>query len=260
MKTVSELWQLMLAEAKTQALNEPVLTGFYHSNILNHTSLAAALAFFIASKLGADALPVRQIQSVFNEAMAQQPTIVESACKDIEACYERDPACDQYSMPLLYFKGYHALQAYRVSHWLWTQQRYDLALFLQNRISMEFDVDIHPAAQLGCGIMIDHATAVVVGETAVIGNNVSLLHAVTLGGSGRGDDRHPKIADGVLIGAAAKLLGNISIGEGAKIAAGSLVLEDVAAHTTVAGVPSRVIGRPPDDQPALNMNQQINEP
>ena len=161
-------------------------------------------------------------------------------------------------MPLLFFKGFHALQCYRVAHWLWQQSCYQLALFLQNRISVQFAVDIHPAAKLGSGIMVDHATGVVIGETAVIGNNVSLLHSVTLGGSGCGDtDRHPKVGDGVLISTGAKVLGNVIIGEGAKIAAGSLVLVDVAPHTTVAGVPSRVVGHPAVDQPALDMDQHI---
>jgi len=257
----SQLWASMVEEIKIQHDREPLLAGFFHSCILNHDSLQTALGFYLAMKLASNAISGMSLQQVFDQALADDPTIVDSVACDIEACYERDPACDQYSIPFLYFKGFHALQAYRLSHWLWQQKRHDLALFLQNRISMVFDVDIHPAAILGRGIMIDHATAVVIGETAVLGNNVSLLHGVTLGGTGCEEgDRHPKVADGVLISAGAKLLGNISIGEGVKIAAGSLVLEDVAPHTTVAGVPARVIGRPVDELPALSMNQQINEP
>jgi serine O-acetyltransferase len=161
-------------------------------------------------------------------------------------------------MPLLYFKGYQAIQGQRIAHWLWQHQRSAMALYFQHRIACEFDVDIHPAARIGHGIMLDHATGLVVGETAVIGDNVSLLHGVSLGGSGccRGD-RHPKIGSGVMIGAGAKLLGNIRIGDGAKIAAGSVVLQDVDAHTTVAGVPAEVVGSPLADQPALSMNQSL---
>lgn len=256
----SRVWQLILAEARTQAEQEPLLASFYHANIINHASLASALAFHIASRLGSAAVPALLLQEVFDQAMAADPAILHHACLDIEACFQRDPACDQYSMPFLYFKGYHALQAYRIAHWLWLQQRPELALFLQNRIATVFDVDIHPAARLGWGIMIDHATGVVIGETSVIGNNVSLLHSVTLGGCGsQQGGRHPRVSDGVLISTGAKLLGDIHIGEGAKIAAGSLVLEDVAAHTTVAGVPARIIGRPLEDQPSLNMNQQIGD-
>ncbi|MEE8056548.1 MAG: serine O-acetyltransferase [Pseudomonadales bacterium] len=252
------IWSAIVAEVEIQSEKEPVLTSFYHSSILNHSSLGSALGFHIASKLSTGTVPGMLIQQVFTEAIEDNPVIINSIYHDLEAYYRRDPACDQYSMPFLYFKGFHALQAYRIGHWLWQKERYDLALFLQNRISTIFDVDIHPAAKLGWGIMIDHATGVVIGETAVIGNDVSLLHSVTLGGCGSAEGaRHPKIAEGVLISAGAKLLGNISIGEGAKITAGSLVLEDVAAHTTVAGVPAKITGRPVDDQPALNMNQQI---
>lgn len=199
------------------------------------------------------------IGQVLDQALSSDDGIVESVCKDLIAYRTRDPACNEYSIPLLYMKGFHALQAYRISHWLWRQDRKPLALFLQNRISSVFDVDIHPAARIGSGIMIDHATGVVIGETSVIGDDVSLLHAVTLGGCGSAEGaRHPKIADGVLISAGAKVLGNISVGAGAKIAAGSLVLEDVAPHTTVAGVPAKTVGRPIEAQPALGMNQQIN--
>jgi serine O-acetyltransferase len=254
------LWQQLLKEAKEQAEREPVLASFFHASILNHKTLASALAHHIAAQLGSDAAPALLIQEVFDEALAEEPELVEQVCADLQAYYDRDPACDQYSLPFLYFKGFQALQAYRIAHYLWQNQRYELALFLQNAIAVKFDVDIHPAAKIGRGIMIDHATGVVIGETAVIGDNVSLLHSVTLGGSGCSHgDRHPKVGNGVLISTGAKLLGNIHIGDGAKIAAGSLVLADVAAHTTVAGVPARIVGRPQEEQPALDMNQQINE-
>ena len=257
----TQLWATMVEEIAVQCDDEPLLVSFFHSCILNHHSLEAALSFYLGMKLGSDTVSGMSLQQVFDEALTADATIIDSVACDLEAYFTRDPACDEYSMPFLFFKGFHALQAHRLSHWLWQQQRYDLALFLQNRISVVFDVDIHPAAILGRGIMIDHATAVVIGETAVIGDNVSLLHGVTLGGTGCEEGgRHPTVADGVLISAGAKLLGSIYIGEGVKIAAGSLVLEDVAPHTTVAGVPARAMGQPVDDQPALNMNQQISEP
>lgn len=259
MSVQSELWQKITQEAREQSLCEPVLASFYHANILSQRCLGDAVASHIASKLGNKSVSSMIIRQVFKEAMDDDPLIVDSMCEDILACHERDAACDQYSMPLLYFKGFQALQAYRIAHWLWRQERCLLALFLQSRISSVFDVDIHPAAKIGHGIMIDHATGVVIGETVVLGNNVSLLHSVTLGGCGSEEgDRHPKVADGVLISTGAKLLGNIKIGQGAKIAAGSLVLSDVDAHVTVAGVPAKVVGKPAAKQPALDMNQQIN--
>jgi serine O-acetyltransferase len=254
------LWSIIVSEAKQQGINEPVLASFFHANILSHRDFSSALSFQIASKLGSDSVPTLVLRQTFEECFLADKKIVESATNDLVAWYERDPACDQYSIPLLYFKGFHALQAYRIAHWLWLQERFALALFLQNAVSTVFDVDIHPGATMGSGIMIDHATGVVIGETSVVGNNVSLLHAVTLGGCGsRVNDRHPKVGNGVLISTGAKLLGDITVGDGAKIAAGSLVLVDVEPHTTVAGVPSRVVGRPLDEQPALEMNQQIND-
>jgi serine O-acetyltransferase len=200
------------------------------------------------------------VREVFEEALSADPGIGVAMRADIKAYKDRDPACDKFTMPFLYFKGFHALQAQRVSHWLWQQQRQPLALYLQNQISQVFGVDIHPGARIGQGIMIDHATGVVVGETAVIGDDVSMLHAVTLGGSGcQGGDRHPKIGSGVLISAGAKILGGITVGDGAKVGAGSVVLESVPAHTTVAGVPAKVVGRPQCEAPALNMDHQLGE-
>lgn len=177
---------------------------------------------------------------------------------DICAVKERDPAVDYYSIPLLYLKGFHALEAYRVGHWLWNQGRRALATYLQNQISVVFGVDIHPAAKIGRGIMLDHATGIVVGQTAVIENDVSILQNVTLGGTGKEHgDRHPKIREGVMIGAGAKVLGNIEVGAGAKIGAGSVVLNPVPAHTTVVGVPAKEVGHPQCDKPSLNMDQGI---
>lgn len=257
---VDELWLAMTSEARDYGQNEPVLASFYHASILNHGSFADALSFHIASKLGCDSVPAMLIRDVFSEAFSSDPAIVSAAAMDIRAHFDRDPACDHYGMPFLYFKGFQAIQAYRIAHWLWLQKRESLALFLQNRIASVFDVDIHPAAVIGCGVMVDHATGLVIGETAVVGNNVSMLHSVTLGGCGSGPGpRHPHIHDGVLISAGAKVLGNIVVGEGAKIAAGSVVLNSVAPHTTVAGVPAKQVGVLSTDMPALNMDQNISD-
>jgi len=254
------VWQAIREEAKQASLDEPVLASFYHATILNHASFEAAISFHLANKLDSQAVPAMMIREVFELALDGDPGLALAMLRDIQAYRERDPACDQFIMPFLYFKGFHALQAHRIAHWLWSEQRQALALYLQNQISQVLGVDIHPGARVGSGIMIDHATGVVVGETAVIEDNVSLLHSVTLGGSGCGSgDRHPKIRQGVLISAGAKILGNIEIGEGAKVGAGSVVLEPVAPHTTVAGVPAVVVGRPTVEQPALNMDHQLNE-
>ena len=252
------IWLAIRAEAKTASLEEPMLASYFHASILNHQTFEAAISFHMANKLHSAAVQAMTVREVFQEALASDPSIGEAMRADIRAYEERDPACDKFTMPFLYFKGYHALQAQRVSHWLWQRNRKALALYLQNQISQAFGVDIHPGAKIGKGIMIDHATGVVVGETAIIGDDVSMLHSVTLGGSGRSSgDRHPKIGRGVLISAGAKILGPITVGEGAKIGAGSVVLESVPAHTTVAGVPARIVGRPQCKQPELNMDHQF---
>ncbi len=255
---MADLWETIRQEAQQCSESEPVLASYYYANILNHATIAAALAFNLALRLDSPALPATLVREVCDQALTVETRLRRAIEADIVAYYERDPACDRYSMPLLYFKGYQAIQAQRIAHWLWHQGRRALSLYIQSRIACVFDVDIHPAARIGEGVMLDHATGLVVGETAVIGNNVSLLHGVSLGGSGcSGGDRHPVIGDGVLISAGAKLLGNITVGEGAKVAAGSVVLEDVPPHTTVAGVPARVVGRPGVEQPALAMNQSL---
>lgn len=252
------VWETVRREAGDAAAKEPILASFLHATILNHKSLESALSFHLANKLDsptASALLVREVI----EAAFSQNELGAAMRADLQAIKERDSACDNYCTPFLYFKGFHALQAYRVAHWLWQQQREALALFLQNRISGVFAVDIHPAARLGEGIMIDHATGVVIGETAVVGNNVSIMQSVTLGGTGKEEgDRHPKVGDGVLISCGAKILGNIRIGEGAMIGAGSVVLQEVPAHTTAAGVPAKIIGKPGCQSPALEMNHSLN--
>src|SRR5690625_3379563 len=199
------------------------------------------------------------IREVFDAAMAQDPEIEAAMRADIRAHRERDPACDRYFTPFLFFKGYHALQAYRVGHCLWRSERRSLALYLQHQISQMVYVDMHPGARIGRGIMIDHAAGVVVGETAVVEDNVSILHAVTLGGTGReGGDRHPKIREGLLISAGAKILSNIDVGAGAKVGAGSEVLDSVPARTTVAGVPARIVDRPRCESRARDMYHELN--
>lgn len=255
-----DVWQIIRAEAEEASRAEPVLASFYHAAILNHPTFAGAISFHLANKLDSQAMPALIVREIFMEAMQADATIEIAMRADIYAHRERDPACETYSMPLLFFKGYQALQSHRIAHWLWNQNRASLALFLQNQISQEFDVDIHPGARIGKGIMIDHASGVVMGETVIVEDNVSLLHDVTLGGSGHTKgQRHPIIRRGVLIGVGAKILGNLEVGEGAKIGAGSLVLESVAPHTTVAGVPAKVIGHPVVAEPAFNMDHRLQD-
>tara|TARA_R110000823_G_scaffold125385_10_gene252140 strand:- start:1040 stop:1864 length:825 start_codon:yes stop_codon:yes gene_type:complete len=248
-------WQQIREEASLHASEEPILASFLHATILNHAQLEMALSFHLASQLDSPTASSLLLREVMLEAMNSDAGIRAAVRDDLRAVKERDSACHELYIPFLYFKGFHALQTQRVAHWLWQNGREPLALFFQNRMSVEFSVDIHPAARMGHGIMLDHATGLVIGETAVVGNNVSILQSVTLGGTGKDEgDRHPKIGNGVLISAGAKILGNIRVGEGAKVGAGSVVLEDVPPHTTVAGVPAKVVGRPSSDQPALDMD------
>lgn len=254
----SELWATIRGEVFKEANAEPILASFLHATVLKHEALENALSFHLASKLATPSLPAMLVREMFDEAFAKEPNIIAQACADLEAVRLRDPASHGYCYPFLYFKGFHALQSYRVAHWLWQKDRRALAVHFQNRISEVFGVDCHPAAKIGAGILIDHATGVVIGETAVVEDNVSMLHEVTLGGTGKQlGDRHPKVRQGVLIGAGAKILGNIEIGEGAKIGAGSVVLDPVPPHTTVAGVPAKIVGRSEVGSPALEMDQQF---
>jgi len=252
------VWQRICTETKKQADQEPILASFLHATILNHSTLEQALSFHLANKLDSPTASSLLLREVILDAFTSDTCIPKALRADLLAVEERDSACNELSIPFLYFKGYHALQTHRVTHWLWQQGRQSLALFFQNRMSSEFGVDIHPAAKMGYGIMLDHATGLVIGETAVVGNNVSILQSVTLGGTGKDEgDRHPKICDGVLISAGAKILGNICVGEGAKVGAGSVVLEAVPPHTTVAGVPAKIVGRPASDQPAREMQHDF---
>ena len=252
------IWDAIREEATRDAEQEPMLASFLYSVVLNHKSLEDALSFLLANKLGSTTVPAVSMRDLIDEAFSNDPAIGVAIRADIEAVCTRDPACRGYSVPLLYFKGFHAIQAYRVAHYYWMQDRKPLALYLQSRISEALAVDIHPGARLGKGLFFDHATSIVIGETAVVGDDFSMLHEVTLGGTGKqGGDRHPKVGKGVMIGAGAKVLGNVIIGEGAKIGAGSVVLEDVPAHCTVAGVPARQVGYPAHALPALEMDQRI---
>ena len=252
------VWRTMRQEAAAKAAEEPILGSYFHATVLNHDSFRSALSFRLASKLDNPMLPTMLIRDVIGEAMADDEDILDGALVDIVATHVRDPACEDLSTPFLFFKGYHALQAHRVAHWLWRQGRHTLSLFFQSQISVGLGVDIHPAARLGRGILIDHATGIVIGETAVVEDDVSILHAVTLGGSGKATgDRHPKVRHGVLLGAGSKVIGNIEIGIGAKVGAGSVVLEDVPAHVTVAGVPAKVVGMPKDETPAFGMDHSL---
>lgn len=253
-----QIWENLREEARQKADAEPVLASYLYLTILNHSHLEDALSFHLATKLSTSTLPAMSIREFMDEAFEKSPPIQDAIRCDLEAVLKRDPASRGISEPFLHYKGFHALEAYRVSHWLWQKNRQALACYLQNRISEVFAVDIHPAAKIGRGILMDHATGVVIGETSVVEDDVSMLHEVTLGGTGKTTgDRHPKVRRGVLIGAGAKILGNVVIGEGSKIAAGSVVLTDVPPHTTVAGVPAVVIGRPDTDQPSLEMDQGI---
>ena len=252
------IWETIRREAEEDARTEPMLASFLHSVVLNHKTFEDALSFQLAGKLESHTLTAVTLRDLIDEAFGQDTAIGDAFRADTLAVLDRDPACTKYSTPLLYLKGFHALQAYRVAHYFWNYNRQPLARFLQSRISEVFGVDIHPAARIGKGILIDHATSVVIGETAVVADNVSMLHEVTLGGTGKqGGDRHPKIREGVLLAAGAKVLGNVIVGEGAKVGSSAVVLEDVKPHTTVVGVPARPIGGLLHGQPALEMEHRI---
>ncbi len=254
------VWKRLRFEASSAAAEEPVLASYINAAILAHASLGEALAFHLGEKLQSHAMGAQQVRQVSSAVYAADPELVLAAEADMRAVLDRDPACRGLLQPFLFFKGFLALQAYRVSHHLWQEGRETLAFHFQSRTSELFGVDIHPAASIGRGVMLDHATGITIGETAVIGDGCSLLHGVTLGGTGKEvGDRHPKIGRGVLLSVGAKVLGNITIGDEAKVAAGSVVLKDVPAYCTVAGVPARVVGGPACCQPAETMDQAIPE-
>lgn len=252
------LWARLRAEAEEAYQREPKLASLFFDSILNQPSFETAVFHRVAVRMRNDVVSLPLIVQAFGKACADDPCIVEAAKADIAAVLDRDPACSRLLEPLLYFKGFHAIQAHRLNHWLWHHGEKDFALYLQSRSSEVFQTDIHPAAKFGHGIFFDHATGIVVGETAEIGDNVSLLQGVTLGGTGKeAGDRHPKIRQGVVIGAAAKVLGNIEVGAHARIAAGSVVLKPVPSHATVAGVPAKIVRVADHEEPALSMDQTL---
>lgn len=257
-KSVDPVWAAIVADAHEMVGVEPSLTNMVVSCVLNHDSFEDALAHRLAERLDHADVSADLIRQAFDDILARTPEIGLAARADIAATMERDPACLRAIEPLLYFKGFQAIQTHRFAHALLSEGRRDLALYLQSRSSQVFQVDINPKVSIGRGIMLDHGTGVVVGETASIGDHVSILQGVTLGGTGKENgDRHPKIGTGVLIGAGAKILGNITVGDCARVAAGSVVLKDVPARKTVAGVPAKVVGEAGCSQPAMVMDQMI---
>jgi serine O-acetyltransferase len=257
---VDPVWRRLRQEADAIIRQEPSLTAFIATTILNHATLEAAVVHRIAARLGHPVISDDHIAQTFHEAIEADPAIGDAFRADIAAVVDRDPACTRLIEPVLYFKGFHAIETHRLAHWLWSNGRQDFALYLQSRSSEVFQTDIHPAARIGRGIFLDHATGLVVGMTATIDDNVSMLQDVTLGGTGKErGDRHPKIRRGVLIGAGAKILGNIEVGECARVAAGSVVLQSVPHNTTVAGVPAKVVGAAGCAEPARSMDQLIRD-
>jgi serine O-acetyltransferase len=255
---LENVWESLRGEARRVIAEEPTLRPLVDDVILSRGTLAAALGARLARRLAREDMPRTAMEPLFTGVLTFHPHLVHSAMRDLLAMFDRDPACFSVLEPLLFFKGYMALSSYRISHQLWQDGRRWLALYLQSVVSETFAVDIHPAARIGCGILLDHATSFVVGETAIIEDDVSILHEVTLGGTGKDTgDRHPIVRSGVLLGAGAKILGRVEIGTGAKVGAGSVVLSDVPPHTTVAGVPAVIVGEASEQNPAIEMNQNL---
>jgi serine O-acetyltransferase len=255
---VDPVWARIRREAEEVVRREPELATFIYSTILHHDALEAAVVHRLSERLSHADVSGELIRQAYSDALEDQPNIGEAFRADVVATVDRDPATNRFIEPVLYFKGFHAIQTHRLAHWLWSRGRRDFAFYLQSRSSAVFQTDIHPAARIGRGIFLDHATGLVVGETAVIEDDVSMLHDVTLGGTGKeSGDRHPKIRRGVLIGAGAKILGNIEVGHCARIAAGSVVVKSVPNNVTVAGVPAKVVGEAGCAEPSRAMDQMI---
>jgi serine O-acetyltransferase len=255
---VDPVWETVQREAQVAADQDPVLAVFLFSTILNHSSLESAVIHRISERLDHADVPASLLRQTFQSMAHAEPNWSKTLRVDMQAVFDRDPACERYIDPLLYFKGFHAIQTHRMAHWLWNNGRRDFALYLQSRMSAIFQVDIHPAVKMGQGIFFDHATGIVIGMTATLDDDVSILQGVTLGGTGKETgDRHPKIRRGVLIGAGAEILGNIEVGCCSKVAAGSVVLKPVPNGVTVAGVPARIVGEAGCAEPARAMNQMI---
>jgi serine O-acetyltransferase len=254
------LWGRLRGEAEEAYDRAPMLAPLFLDSIINQPNFESAVFHRVGTRLKNDVISLPLILRGFQQALDAEPDLSTALRADITAVYERDPACGRLIEPFLYFKGFHAIEAHRLMHWLWHNGNRDFALYLQSRASEVFQTDIHPAARLGRGLFLDHATGLVVGETAVIEDNVSMLQGVTLGGTGKeAGDRHPKVRRGALIGAGAKILGNIEIGENARVAAGSVVLAPVPPHTTVAGVPAKPVGAPTPAEPSQSMDQMLSE-
>jgi serine O-acetyltransferase len=252
------VWARIRDEAEAVVRNEPEIGTFIYSSILHHDTLETAVVHRVAERLDHTDVSAELIRQAYTDALEAEPKIGDAFRADIVAVFDRDPATDRFIEPVLYYKGFHAIQTHRLAHWFWNQGRKDFAYYLQSRSSAVFQCDIHPAAKIGRGIFLDHATGLVVGETATIGDNVSMLHDVTLGGTGKDHgDRHPKIADGVLIGAGAKIIGNIEIGHCSRVAAGSVVLKAVPHNVTVAGIPAKVVGDSPCEEPSRTMDHMF---
>ena len=255
-----DLWPELKRLAQLAAEKEPVLSGYLYDSVLRYRDYDGALSYCIVSALASRIMNDITMGDLVRDVLSRHPEIMTASLFDLEAFTTRDPAIENCLMPFLYYKGFKALQAHRVAHALWNEDRGVVARFIQSRVADVFAVDIHPAARFGKGVFIDHGTAIVVGETSVVEDNVSILQQVTLGGTGKEvGDRHPKIREGVLISVGAKVLGNIEVGRGSKVAAGSVVLQSVPPHSTVAGVPARLVGAPKSDAPALDMNQGLDE-
>ena len=260
LNTVDPVWSRVREEAEDIAHREPELASFIYSTILHHDTLEAAVTHRISERLSHPDVSGDLIRQAYAGALEDRPSMSVDIRTDIIAVHDRDPATHRYLEPVLYYKGFHAIQTHRLAHWLWSKGRRDFAYYLQSRSSAVFQCDIHPAARIGRGIFLDHATGLVVGETAVIDDDVSILHGVTLGGTGKSnEDRHPKIRRGVMIGAGAKILGNIEIGHCARIAAGSVVIKPVQHNVTVAGVPAKVVGEAGCPEPSRAMDQLFYE-
>jgi len=255
---VDPVWARIRQEAEEAARHEPELTTFLYENVLHHDTLEAAVVHRVSQRLDHGDVSAELIRTAYADALQDDPTIGDAFRADIVATVDRDPAANRVMEPVLYFKGFHAIQTHRLAHWLNGKRRRDFALYLQSRASAVFQCDINPAAKIGRGIFLDHATGLVVGETAVIDDDVSILHGVTLGGTGKEhEDRHPKIRRGVMIGAGAKILGNIEVGHCARIAAGSVVIKPVPNNVTVAGVPAKVVGEAGCPEPSRAMDQML---
>jgi serine O-acetyltransferase len=258
--SIDPIWSALRLQAEAMAAAEPSLAGFVHATMLQHDRLEQALSYHLARKLGGEDLSPLAIREMFDHAIAADDSIAAALRADLSAVFERDPACHSYLDAFLFYKGFHALESYRVAHWLWREGRKPMALFLQSRISQLFAVDVHPAAKIGRGIMFDHGTGIVIGETAVVEDDVSIMQDVTLGGTGKeSGDRHPKIRRGVLLSLGAKILGNIEVGEYSRVGAGSVVLKSVPPGCTAVGVPAKLINCDCGENPSQQMNHFIEE-